>query len=223
MADEQEGVPADWRDDIIRWDCKQAAETGNPLLLFRALKHALGHALERAIDEAEKAGAQGEEAVRAGFAADKSVRLPAELHRFLQSAMWRLCELEAGRDFRDLPAEHPHADAKWGTPEYDSRLGEWRAYYDGSKYGGVRVAPDAAAKLVSQALGITRPGFNAFLLSEKQNLAEIAKNIEHILRLQGTPATEARLEAMERLGYADERSVRRLKSGKPRGRGKRRG
>ena len=222
MADEQEGVPADWRDDIIRWNCKQAAETGNPLLLFRALKHALGHALERAIDEAEKAGAQGEEAVRAGFAADKSVRLPAELHRFLQSAIWGLCELEAGRDFREYP-DGPSAGVERGSPEYEAWSEAMRAYRVRAKHGGARLAPDAAAKLVPQALGIRRQGFNAFMLSEKRDWAAIAEEEEAKRLRRGASPLQARLEAMERLGYADERSFRRLKSGKPRGRGKPRG
>jgi hypothetical protein len=204
----------------VRILCREAAETGNPLLFFQALARALAAAFFRAIDEAEAAGTSAEEAARKGFAADKTVRLPAELHRYLQSAVWRLCELEAGRDFREYPADHPHADANWGTPEKRAYLDELHAYRNRSKHSGEHLAPDAAAKLVAHAFGITRPGFNAFLLSEKRDWRAIAEQEEEDARARGVSRLQARLEAMERLGYQDERSFRRLKSGKPRGRGK---
>lgn len=219
MADELDAVSADWHGDIVRRDCKKAVEADNPLLFFRALQAALGAALERAISEAEAKGATGDEAVRAGFAADKNVLLPAELHSFLQGALWRLCELEAGRDFRKYPAPPPAA-LKSGSPQYRAYLDELRAYRLGGADGGLRLPPDAAANLVPHALGITRPGFNAFTRSEKRDWAAIAEREEADARERGASPLQARLEAMERLGYTDERSFRRLKSQKPRGRGK---
>ncbi len=223
MDEEWADAPTDRWAELVQRDCREAAETGNPLLFFRALKYALGAALERAIDEAAAKGATVEDAVRAGFAADKTVRLPTELHGFLQRAMWSLCELEEGRDFREHPTAAMPAPPPGKTPEYRAYLNEMRAYRERSKHGGIRLAPDAAAKLVPHALGITRRGFNAFMLSEKRDWAAIAEQEEAELLRRGASPLQARFEAMERLGYADERSFRRLKSGKPRGRGKPRG
>lgn len=223
MADEQEDDPGDYWEDIVRRDCKEAVATGNPLLFFQALRHALGAALGRAIDEAEAKGATLEESVGAGLAAEKTVRLPAELFEFLVSAMWRLCELEEGRDFREFPLAAALTELSSKTPQGRAHFDEMRAYRERSKHGGTRLAPDAAAKLVTFALGITRPGFNAFTLSEKRDWAAIAEQEEADALRRGASKLQARLDAMERLGYTDERSFRRLKSRKPRGRGKPRG
>jgi hypothetical protein len=201
----------DWLDRL----CKEAGAAGNPLLFYRALSVALRAAFERAIEDAEAEGHP--EPVRAAFDADHHVRLPADLHYFLRNALWRLCELEEGRDFREYPSG---GDAKRGSREYEAYLEERRAYLNRSRHGEMRLAPDAAAKLVPQALWITRPGFNAFMLSERRNWAAVAEAEEAAARERGASPLQARFEAMERLGYSDDRSFRRLKSRKRRGRGK---
>jgi hypothetical protein len=183
--------------DPVAFYCREAQESENPLLFFQALSCALHAALNGAYDKAEAGGAEGTDAARAVLTADHYVRLPPALHNYLRVVTWRLCKLEAGRDFRECSGE-PFPDAD----------------------GRERLAPDIAARLVPQALGIVRPGFNAFLLSERQDRAALARDAESEARERGLSPLQARLEAMERLGFNDERSYRRLLKGKRRTRGK---
>jgi cellobiose-specific phosphotransferase system component IIA len=200
-------------DRMVRDLSKEGAESGNPLLLLSALAHALRLALEKAMKQAEDAVGVGVEAVKLAHAADHQVTLPESVHRYLRNALWRLDELEAGLDFRDYPSNLP---ARW-SPEHAR---EYRNYRSRRAYSGQPIAPDVAARLVAQALWITTPGYNAFRASQRRHLARTAQSEEDYARECGESALDARYRVMERFGYADERSYRRLKSGRRRTRGK---
>ncbi len=125
-----------------------------------------------------------------------------------------MSQLEKGLDFRDFP------DLDALPVEGPATSAALRAYRNREAYGGLRLSPEKAAALVNRALYITRKGFNAFKLAEARNWAAEVADAEDEARQQGASPLRAREIAMQALGYEDERSFRRAKSGKRRGRGK---
>lgn len=190
VEDAGDAAHADHRTRWVRDLCAAAAESGNPLLYFKALHSLIFDALLGAIQHAMLSGLDENESVRQAVASDLCIRLPPEMHRYLLWAAKRIDVLARGEDFR-LPRNAQREE---------------------------RLPADAAARLVTRALGITRPGFNAFKLSQTRDLGMWARDEEAAERGRGATALDARYAAMQRLGYRDERSFRRVKTGKPRSR-----
>lgn len=199
--------------------CVEAAESNNPLPLFRALLWLLTEAQDAAIREAVARPGDRDAAIREAMSGDQYVRLPVTLHTYLRRVMWMVCELAAGRDFRDYP-DGSAIDFDRKGPAHEAALNAWRDYRQRAAYGGEPIDHEKAARLVPLAFGFTRQGFNAFKDAERRGWIDRVRAEERAAIAAGLPPLDARFEAMEALGYRDERSFRRAKSGKKRVRGK---
>lgn len=171
---------------------------GNPLFVWQAIARCNRHALDRAGDEARAAGASVEDECRARMAAVPS-HLPGWVLRYLGSVAHALHNLTFGRDWRTF---HEIPDEGWSKHEREAV----RAWLDGS------LDPEEAARLVPWALGVTRPGFNAFRDFIAQDRAKWLAADMSRLRAEGLSAEEAAEILAQREGYGDPRSVKRIVS-----------
>jgi hypothetical protein len=173
----------------------EAERTGNPLLVWAAIKACRTAAISEAVQATETAE---ELAMFAGGAACKP--LPDWVVRYLFLVARDLLDLAMTRDPRAFHAL-PH---EGGSARKRDATRAWQA-------GGL--TPEEAARIVPWALGLTRPGYSAFRDFVAANYGDYLKFRFRTLRgasgMTGLQAAE-RIAAEE--GYADGRSVLRAMS-----------
>lgn len=187
--------------EMAQYFCKQAVEDENLLSYFFAFMETLQIAHANAVDKALAENGENHESYLIARAADKYLRLPADLFEYLNVITSRICQLARGQDFRDS-SSNEIKNASQDCTNVDNNQ---------------RIRPDQAASLVTQALGLTQPGgFNAFSVRTRIKTTQAFVDEHSFLAEKHGSRARASAVLMDMYGFADERSLRRKLSGKKR-------